>query len=222
MAVLIQTLSAKLGIATGRNLPEIVEKTSQNLFPSAYGYKVNLVIMATDLAEFIGAALGLYLLFGIPMLPAALITAAGSFIILEFQRRGFPSIRAIRTGMIFIIVIAFGVQVLYAKPELSPCFQDYLFQNSRCRRYITCSRNFRGVQFAARNLFTFRLTQRRVVGTNDEQKRKIFRFEFIDIIIAMVIAGAINASMLIVAAALFFTYGCMSKILMLLLTSSVL
>ena len=63
------------------------------------------------------------------------------------------------------------------------------------------------------------LTQRRVVGTNDEQKKKIFRFEFIDIIIAMIIAGAINASMLIVAAALFFKTACMSKILMSLLTS---
>ena len=69
-----------------------------------------LVIMATDLAEFIGA-LGLYLLFGIPMLPAALITAAGSFIILEFQRRGFRPLEAIITGMIFIVVIAFGIQV---------------------------------------------------------------------------------------------------------------
>ncbi|TKI95264.1 divalent metal cation transporter, partial [Bacillus cereus] len=120
MAVLIQTLSAKLGIATGNNLPEIARENFPKPVSIGLWIQGELVIMATDLAEFIGAALGLYLLFGIPMLPAALITAAGSFIILEFQRRGFRPLEAIITGMIFIVVIAFGIQVFYAKPELSP------------------------------------------------------------------------------------------------------
>ena len=111
MAVLIQTLSAKLGIATGNNLPEIARENFPKPVSIGLWIQGELVIMATDLAEFIGAALGLYLLFGIPMLPAALITAAGSFIILEFQRRGFRPLEAIITGMIFIVVIAFGIQV---------------------------------------------------------------------------------------------------------------
>lgn len=100
-----------MGIATGRNLPEIARENFPKPVSIGLWIQGELVIMATDLAEFIGAALGLYLLFGIPMLPAALILTAGSFIILEFQRRGFRPLEAIITGMIFIVVIAFGVQV---------------------------------------------------------------------------------------------------------------
>ena len=223
MAVLIQTLSAKLGIATGRNLPEIARENFPKPVSIGLWIQGELVIMATDLAEFIGAALGLYLLFGIPMLPAALITAAGSFIILEFQRRGFRPLEAIITGMIFIVVIAFGVQVFYAKPELSPLLSGLFIPKFQGVDSILLAAGILGATVMPHAIYLHSaLTQRRVVGTNDEQKKKIFRFEFIDIIIAMVIAGAINASMLIVAAALFFKTACMSKILMLLLTSSVL
>ena len=109
MAVLIQSLSAKLGIATGKiylkSLASIFLKTSIFLWIQA-----ELVIIATDLAEFIGAALGLYLLFNIPMLPAALITAVGSFAILELQRRGFRAFEAGISGMVLIVVLAFAFQ----------------------------------------------------------------------------------------------------------------
>ena len=105
MAVLIQTLSAKLGIATGNNLPEIARENFPKPVSIGLWIQGELVIMATDLLNLLGFT------FGIPMLPAALITAAGSFIILEFQRRGFRPLEAIITGMIFIVVIAFGIQV---------------------------------------------------------------------------------------------------------------
>ena len=222
MAVLIQTLSAKLGIATGRNLPEIARENFPKPVSIGLWIQGELVIMATDLAEFIGAALGLYLLFGIPMLPAALITAVGSFIILEFQRRGFRPLEAIITGMIFIVVIAFGVQVFYAKPELSPLLSGLFIPKFQGVDSILLAAGILGATVMPHAIYLHSaLTQRRVVGTNDEQKKTIFRFEFIDIIIAMIIAGAINASMLIVAAALFFKTACMLKILMLLLTSLV-
>ena len=208
MAVLIQTLSAKLGIATGNNLPEIARENFPKPVSIGLWIQGELVIMATDLAEFIGAALGLYLLFGIPMLPAALITAAGSFIILEFQRRGFRPLEAIITGMIFIVVIAFGIQVFYAKPELSPLLSGLFIPKFQGVDSILLAAGILGATVMPHAIYLHSaLTQRRVVGTTDEQKKKIFRFEFIDIIIAMVIAGAINASMLIVAAALFFKNG---------------
>ncbi|MET1176258.1 Nramp family divalent metal transporter, partial [Paenibacillus amylolyticus] len=76
------------------------------------------VVIATDLAEFIGAALGLYLLFGIPMLEASIIAAAGSFAILELQRRGVRPLEAAITGMLFIVVIAFAFQTFFAKPDI--------------------------------------------------------------------------------------------------------
>ena len=89
MAVLIQTLSAKLGIATGNNLPEIARENFPKPVSIGLWIQGELVIMATDLAEFIGAALGLYLLFGIPMLPAALITAPDRLLFLSFNVEDF-------------------------------------------------------------------------------------------------------------------------------------
>ncbi|MEN1937470.1 Nramp family divalent metal transporter [Paenibacillus sp. 102] len=208
MAVLIQSLSAKLGIATGKNLPEIAREHFPKPVSIGLWIQGELVIMATDLAEFIGAALGLYLLFGIPMLPAALITAVGSFIILEFQRRGFRPLEAVITGMVFIVVVAFGVQVFYAKPELSPLLSGLFIPKFQGVDSILLAAGILGATVMPHAIYLHSaLTQRRVVGTTDEQRKKIFRFEFIDIIIAMVIAGAINASMLIVAAALFFKNG---------------
>ena len=94
MAVLIQSLSAKLGIATGKNLPEVAREKFSKKTSILLWVQAELVIMATDLAEFIGAALGMYLLFNIPMLPAALITAVRSFAILELQRRGVRAFEA--------------------------------------------------------------------------------------------------------------------------------
>ncbi|MBO1626625.1 Nramp family divalent metal transporter [Bacillus arachidis] len=208
MAVLIQSLSAKLGIATGKNLPEVAREHFPKPVSIGLWIQGELVIIATDLAEFIGAALGLYLLFGIPMLPAALITAVGSFIILEFQRRGFRPLEAVITGMVFIVVIAFGVQVFYAKPELSPLLSGLFIPKFQGVDSILLAAGILGATVMPHAIYLHSaLTQRRVVGTTDEQRKKIFRFEFIDIIIAMVIAGAINASMLIVAAALFFKNG---------------
>ncbi|MFD0771349.1 Nramp family divalent metal transporter [Bacillus sp. CGMCC 1.60114] len=208
MAVLIQSLSAKLGIATGKNLPEVAREHFPKPVSIGLWIQGELVIMATDLAEFIGAALGLYLLFGIPLLPAALITAVGSFIILEFQRRGFRPLEAVITGMVFIVVIAFGVQVFYAKPELSPLLSGLFVPKFQGVNSILLAAGILGATVMPHAIYLHSaLTQRRVVGTTDEQRKKIFRFEFIDIVIAMVIAGAINASMLIVAAALFFKNG---------------
>lgn len=110
MALLIQSLSAKLGIATGKNLSEVAREEFPKPVSLGLWIQGELVVIATDLAEFIGAALGLYLLFGIPMLEASIIAAAGSFAILELQRRGVRPLEAAITGMLFIVVIAFAFQ----------------------------------------------------------------------------------------------------------------
>lgn len=118
MALLIQSLSAKLGIATGKNLPEVAREEFPKPVSIGLWIQGELVVIATDLAEFIGAALGLYLLFGIPMLEASIIAAAGSFAILELQRRGVRPLEAAITGMLFIVVIAFAFQTFFAKPDI--------------------------------------------------------------------------------------------------------
>lgn len=208
MAVLIQSLSAKLGIATGQNLPEVARENFSKKTSIFLWIQAELVIMATDLAEFIGAALGLYLIFGIPMLPAALITAAGSFAILELQRRGYRAFEAGISGMVLIVVAAFAFQTFMAKPDVGGVILGVFTPRFEGIDSILLATGILGATVMPHAIYLHSaLTQSRVIGRTNEEKRKIFHFELIDIIIAMVIAGAINMSMLIIAAAVFFKKG---------------
>ncbi|KOO49901.1 Nramp family divalent metal transporter [Viridibacillus arvi] len=208
MAVLIQSLSAKLGIATGKNLPEVARENFSKKTSIFLWIQAELVIMATDLAEFIGAALGLYLIFGIPMLPAALITAAGSFAILELQRRGYRAFEAGISGMVLIVVAAFAFQTFMAKPDVGGVILGIFTPQFEGIDSILLATGILGATVMPHAIYLHSsLTQSRVIGRTNEEKRKIFHFELIDIVIAMIIAGAINMSMLIVAAAVFFNKG---------------
>ncbi|MGN6701086.1 MAG: Nramp family divalent metal transporter, partial [Thermomicrobiales bacterium] len=117
MAMLIQALSAKLGIATGRNLPEIIRER----FPRPVVYVLwalaEVVAMATDLAEFLGAAVGFNLLFGIPLLPAGVLTGITTFVILSLQRFGFRPLEAIITGFVGIIALCYLAETILGKPD---------------------------------------------------------------------------------------------------------
>ncbi|WP_025692444.1 Nramp family divalent metal transporter [Paenibacillus zanthoxyli] len=208
MAVLIQSLSAKLGIATGRNLPEV----ARDRFPKRVSFflwiQSELVIMATDLAEFLGAALGLYLLFDIPMLPAALITAVGSFAILELQRRGYRSLEAGIASMILIVVLAFAFQVIMAKPAVGEVFHGIVTPSFQGVDSVLLAAGILGATVMPHAIYLHSsLTQNRIVGRNDAEKKRIFKLEFIDILVAMFIAGAVNMAMVIVSAATFFKNG---------------
>lgn len=208
MAVLIQSLSAKLGIATGKNLPEVAREHFSKKTSIFLWIQAELVIIATDLAEFIGAALGLYLLFNIPMLPAALITAVGSFAILELQRRGFRAFEAGISGMVLIVVLAFAFQTFLAQPAWGDVAIGMFTPHFEGVDSLLLATGILGATVMPHAIYLHSsLTQSRIIGRNEEEKRRIFRFEFIDIIIAMIIAGAINMSMLIIAAAVFHTQG---------------
>ncbi|QKF35518.1 Nramp family divalent metal transporter [Bacillus velezensis] len=208
MAFLIQVLSAKLGIATGKNLPEIARDRFPKWVSAGLWIQGELVIMATDLAEFIGAALGLNLLFGIPMVEAAIIAAIGSFAILELQRRGYRALEAGIAGLLFVVVIAFALQTFFAKPDAASVLEGLFIPKIDGMDSVLLATGILGATVMPHAIYLHSaLTQRRVVGKTDSERKKIFRFETIDILIAMVIAGAINASMLIVAAALFFKNG---------------
>ncbi|NGZ77442.1 Nramp family divalent metal transporter [Saccharibacillus alkalitolerans] len=208
MAVLIQSLSAKLGIATGRNLPEV----ARDRFPKGVSIflwiQSELVIIATDLAEFIGAALGLYLIFGIPMLPAALITAVASFAILELQRRGFRTLETGIAGMVVAVVLAFAFQVFMAKPDMGAVTAGIFTPNFAGTQSVMLAAGILGATVMPHAIYLHSsLTQNRIVGRNEAEKKKIFRLEFFDIVFAMIVAGAVNMAMLIIAAALFFKNG---------------
>lgn len=208
MAVLIQALSAKLGIATGHNLPEVARQRFKKPTSLLLWIQAELVIMATDLAEFIGAALGLYLLFGIPMLPAAIITAIGSFAILELQRHGFRALEAGIGGMIFIVVLAFTAQIFLAQPDMAAVGMGMITPKFEGVDSVLLAAGMLGATVMPHAIYLHSsLTQKRIVGRNETEKKRIFKLEFVDIVIAMVIAGAVNMAMVIIAAALFFNHG---------------
>ncbi|MED1489454.1 Nramp family divalent metal transporter [Bacillus smithii] len=208
MAVLIQSLSAKLGIATGRNLPEV----ARGYFPKPVSVflwiQSELVIIATDLAEFIGSSLGLHLLFGVPMVPAALITAIASFVILECQRRGFRSLETVIVVMISMVVLSFAVQMVLAKPDVGAVAEGLLTPKFIGADSVLLASGILGATVMPHAIYLHSsLTQNRIVGKGELEKKKIFQFEFLDILFAMLISGAINMAMLIVAAALFHKNG---------------
>ena len=163
--------------------------------------------MATDLAEFIGAALGFHLLFGMPLFPAALITGVASFGILALQARGFRNLEAVIAGLVGVIVAGFAFEVFAAKPSASGAASGLIpgFDGSES---VLLAAGILGATVMPHVIYLHSaLTQRRVVGENPREKQRILRFERIDVIIAMVIAGAINLSMLLIGAAVFHASG---------------
>ncbi len=208
MAMLIQSMSAKLGIATGKNLPEVCRERFPRLVTLGLWVQAEVIAMATDLAEFIGAALALNLLFGIPLFPAGLLTAVGAFGILELQRRGFRPLEAVISALVGVIVVAFAFQMFYAQPEADRILAGLFTPGFAGTESVLLAAGILGATVMPHVIYLHSaLTQRRVVGRTDEERKKIFRFELIDVVIAMAIAGTINASMLIMAAALFHANG---------------
>ena len=208
MAMLVQTLSAKLGIATGRNLPETCRDNFSRPVSLALWVQAEAIAMATDLAEVLGAALGLHLLFGMPLFPAGLLAGAGAFGILALQRYGFRRLEAVIAGMVGVIVVAFALEVVLAKPDPGEVV-GHLFvprfdgsESVLIAAGILCATVMPHVVY-----LHSALTQKRIVGRDEAEKRRIQRFERIDVIIAMTIAGFVNMSMLAIAAAVFFGLG---------------
>ncbi len=207
MAMLVQSMSAKLGIATGRNLPEVCRDRFSRPVNVVLWVQAEVIAMATDLAEFIGAAIGLNLLFGLPLFPAALLTAGAAFGILALQARGFRRLEAVIAALIGVIVVAFGIQVIIAEPSaegvlggLKPGFEG--------SESVLLAVGILGATVMPHVIYLHSaLTQHRLVGATEEAKRRIFRFELIDVMIAMGIAGLINMSMLVTAAAVFNVRG---------------
>ena len=208
MAMLIQSMSAKLGIATGKNLPEVCRERFPRPVSLALWVQAEIIAMATDLAEFIGAALALNLLFGIPLFPAGLLTAVGAFAILELQRRGFRPLEAAISAMVGVILLAFAFQIFYAQPEGDRILAGLFTPQFAGTESVLLAAGILGATVMPHVIYLHSaLTQRRVVGRTEEERKKIFRFELVDVVIAMAIAGTINASMLIMAAALFNANG---------------
>jgi manganese transport protein len=201
--MLIQYLSAKIGIATGRNLPELCREHFPRRASIGLWIQAELIAMATDLAEFVGAAIALNLLFGVPLFVAGLITAVVAFAILGLQTRGYRRFETTIAGLLGIILLGFVYEVLHAGPSASgvaggfvPSFED--------TESVLLATGILGATVMPHVIYLHSaLTQGRIRPRNDYERRELLRFERLDVGLAMGIAGIVNISMLVVAAALF-------------------
>ncbi|HWI70716.1 MAG TPA: Nramp family divalent metal transporter, partial [Baekduia sp.] len=207
MAMLIQNLSAKVGIATGQNLPELAREHFPK--PVTYGLWVQaeLIAMATDLAEFVGAAIALNLLFDIPLLPSGLITAVAAFAILGLQSRGYRRFELAIIGFLAVILMGFLYDTLRIGFDAGDAAAGFVphFQGSDSLLLAT---GILGATVMPHVIYLHSaLTQNRVAAKDDAERRLLLRFNRIDVSVAMTLAGLINMSMLIIAASLFFGNG---------------
>src|SRR4051794_33201601 len=208
IAMLVQTQSAKLGIATGKNLPELCRETFSSRTSIGLWLQAEVVAMSTDVAEVVGAALGLNLLFGIPLFPAALIAGAGAFAILALQQMGFRRLEAAISVLVGVIVVSFGFEILASHPSGGKVATHLFVPGFSGTESVLLATGIIGATVMPHVVYLHSaLTQRRIVGRNDEERRRILRFERIDVVIAMTIAGVVNVSMMVMAASLFHQGG---------------
>src|SRR5262249_24523754 len=205
MAMLIQTLSAKLGIATGRNLPEVCREQFSHRATIGLWVQAELIAMATDLAEFLGAALGIHLLLGIPLFPAAVITGVITFAILGLQRYGFRPFEAVITAFVFVIGICYLAELWLAHPPLGTVARHAVVPEFKGNESVLLAVGIIGATVMPHVIYLHSaLTQNRIVPENDVEARRLYRYTRIDVLLAMSIAGLINISMLVVAATVFY------------------
>ena len=208
MAMLVQSMSAKLGIATGRSLPEVCRDRFPFRVVVLLWLQAEAVAMATDLAEFVGAALGLHLVFGLSMWLSAVLTGLAAFTILGMQVWGFRRLEATITGLVAVVVLAFGLEVLKSSPSTAGVTRGLFVPQFSGGGSALLAVGIVGATVMPHVIYLHSsLTQKRIVGANPEARRKIFRFEIVDISIAMGIAGVINLAMLALAAAVFHARG---------------
>ncbi len=208
MAMLIQTLSAKLGIATGRNLAELCRESFPRPVVLVMWVLMEIVAMATDLAEFLGAALGFYLLLGIPLWVAGFLTAIITFVILGLERYGFRPLEAVITALIGVISLSYLVETILGKPDWAQVAYHAVVPQFKGAESVLLAAGILGATVMPHVIFLHSaLTQHRIVVRSPQKLRMLFRFEVIDVVVAMGLAGLINAAMLMMAATTFFREG---------------
>ncbi len=220
MAMLIQSMSAKLGIATGKNLAEMMRDRYPYWAGITMWMVMEVVAMATDLAEFLGAALGVYLLFpslflqigrwtGLPeLLIPAILMGGLTFVVLLLEHSGFRPLEALITALVGIIAACFIVETFLDRPDWGAVAYHSVVPQFSGPQSILLATGILGATVMPHVIFLHSgLTQGRIVTRDPDKLRMLFGFELIDVIIAMSIAGLVNAAMLIMAASTFYAHG---------------
>ncbi|HEV2753555.1 MAG TPA: Nramp family divalent metal transporter, partial [Solirubrobacteraceae bacterium] len=207
MAMLVQYLSAKVGIATGRNLPELCREAFPRPVTWMLWLQAEAVAIATDLAEFVGAAIALNLLFGVPPFTAGLMTAVVAFAILALQTRGYRRFELAIAGLLGIVLLGFAYNLIRVDVD-AEAFASGLIPSFEGTDSVLLAVGILGATVMPHVVYLHSaLTQNRIPPANEGERRRLLRFERADVVVAMGLAGAINLSMLVIAASLFHEGG---------------
>jgi len=203
MAMLVQYLSAKTGVATGRDLPELCREHLPPAASAGLWVQAELVAMATDLAEFIGAAVGLNLIFGVALLPAGLITAVVAFGILALEQRGYRRFELAIAGLLGIVFAGFLVDLATVGVDPGEAAAG-LVPHSPGPGAVLLIAGIVGATVMPHVVYLHSaLTKSRVGVGSDDERRELLRFQRLDVVVALGAAGLINLAMLFVAAGVF-------------------
>ena len=207
MAMLVQYLSAKVGIVTGRSLPELCREHFPR--PVTWGLwgQAEVVAIATDLAEFVGAAVALNLLFGVPPFIAGLMTAVVAFGLLGLQARGHRRFELAIAALLGLVLLGFVYDLLLVDVDAA-AFAGGLVPGFAGVDSVMLAVGILGATVMPHVVYVHSaLTQNRVPTHTDDERRELVRFQRVDVVIALGMAGIINLTMLVVAAALFHESG---------------
>jgi manganese transport protein len=208
LAMLIQTLSAKLGIATRRNLAEVCREQLPRRVAVALWLQAEAIAMATDLAEFLGAAVGIHLLLGFGLFPSALIAGVASILILELHRLGVRLFEAVIAALVGVIGACYLAELTFAHPDYGAVAKHAVLPQFGSSEAVLLSVGILGATVMPHVIYLHSaLTQDRLVPETNEDARTLLRYTRIDVVIAMSIAGLINVAMLVMAASTFFEKG---------------
>jgi manganese transport protein len=206
MAILVQYLAAKLGIATGKTLPENCRAEFSHWMTVSLWIAAEIAAMATDLAEFLGAALGFYLLFGIPMLAAALLTGVCVMLILAVEQLGFQWLERVIMFFVGVIGVSYAIEVFLSKPLWLPIVKHIIIPETNSSSiYIAVSMLGATVMPHVIYLHSALVQSRRQPLDREEHHHR--KMELLDVLLAMNGAWLINSAMVVMAAAVFFGSG---------------
>lgn len=208
MAMLLQTLSAKLGLATGKNLAELSREHFSRPIVYLMWIASEVAAMATDLAEFLGASLAINLLTGLPLFIAALITGLITYLILLLERKGFRPLEIVIIALVAVIAFCYVLETLFSRPDWSQVGLHMVLPWEGNSASTLLSVGIVGATVMPHVIYLHSsLMQRRIVPRGEGEARRIFRRTIPDVIIAMGLAGLVNVAMLYMAAATFHAHG---------------
>src|SRR6267142_5539598 len=211
MAILLQSLCIKLGVATGRDLAQACRDHFSRPVSFALWALCEVGIAACDLAEVIGSALALQLLFGIPLIWGVCLTALDVLLVLYLQNRGFRYIEALVIALIAVIGVCFGLEILFCRPELAGIARGFLLPSATIvtdPQALYIAIGILGATVMPHNLYLHSsIVQTRAYGQKKSEKREALRYATIDSTVALFFALFINAAILVLGAAAFHTRG---------------